>query len=220
MSFQTEKIFLAEKELASRVPMDDEAGPQCKAESCTDPKAEGSMLCDKHLQDARRHFLDQLCLNPLDHLKRDIPLRFGWSWLYFVGCRDSGMVKIGITKKLKARMSALRNNSPVPVKLFHTICVYPDVERDMHERFSESRQHGEWFKLTDDINRCIESLKSRQVSDWIPGSGIPSIEDMIEDMALEICDGSRFDFALGCGDEKRFGQAIDALREMCLNSTQ
>jgi hypothetical protein len=66
-------------------------------------------------------------------------------------------IKIGIAQNVQSRLSSLQTSSPFPLTLLKTWTpLNPKLaERRMHERFSEYRCSGEWFKLPSD---ALESL--------------------------------------------------------------
>jgi Meiotically Up-regulated Gene 113 (MUG113) protein len=71
-------------------------------------------------------------------------------YVYFI--TDGEYIKIGISNNVKSRLSGLQTSNPKKLSLLSSIeC--PDstyageLERTLHERFSESRASGEWFKL-------------------------------------------------------------------------
>lgn len=152
----------------------------CKLPGCKDKQVKGLVVCEKHRQKAEVAFYAQIGLDPLFHMKHDASTFPDWNWIYFVGSRKHGIVKIGRTSRLKHRMSALRNGAPVPVKLFAVVFGDPKIEDLLHERFKASRQHGEWFKLTDDISQCIEDIKAQDFAKYIPESLIPTHEERIQ----------------------------------------
>lgn len=140
----------------------------CNVRGCQERPVKETYLCQKHLDRALKYFSGQLGLDPLYHMKHDVQLHYETAWTYFVGSREQEVVKIGVTTRLKSRMSALRNSSPIPIKLFAVAFGSSDIEPCLHDRFAESRLHGEWFKLTDEINDCIESIKNNDLGKYIP----------------------------------------------------
>lgn len=160
---------------------------RCQIRGCMERPVKGSYLCSQHRDTAENFFTAQLGLDPLYHMKHNVQLQYDTAWTYFVGSREHKMVKIGQTTKLKARMSSLRNSSPVPVKLFAVVFGSPSIEYALHERFSESRMHGEWFKLTDEISDCIEAIKARDFAKYIPESlCLNSMEDHVDYILKQI----------------------------------
>lgn len=63
----------------------------------------------------------------------------------------NGMYKIGIAKDVDKRFKGLQAQSPVPLTLIHHFLSsdYRKAERILHEYFSGSRSHYEWFELSD-----------------------------------------------------------------------
>lgn len=67
-------------------------------------------------------------------------------------------IKIGTTRDLHTRISAIRNASPEPVELLATMPGSRDEEKDLHQRFSHLRTHGEWFRAEAELILFINSL--------------------------------------------------------------
>jgi len=155
----------------------------CDANHCHEKPAPGSLLCERHIDAALNFFADQLALTPADHMKRDITLQYGQAWTYLVGSRQHRIVKIGVTTRLKQRMSSLRNSSPAPIKLFAVVFGSPKIETALHEKFAKDRQHGEWFTLTDEISEFIEDVKTGEIGKHVDASLFPeTIEQRIKDL--------------------------------------
>ncbi len=76
-----------------------------------------------------------------------------WTWIYFVQEGADGHVKIGKTENLRARLHALRNANPRPLRLI-ALWWAPEVcEPALHEMFSSARVRGEWFHATEELLR-------------------------------------------------------------------
>lgn len=79
--------------------------------------------------------------------------------VYFVQAGDeNGPVKIGHTRDLKARMSALANASAVPLVLLGTIQGGRQLEMALHRGFAHLRLEGEWFQAEDDLFHMIAEM--------------------------------------------------------------
>ena len=76
--------------------------------------------------------------------------------VYFVLAPSVGLVKIGRTKFIKDRFFSLQMQSPVPLELLKTVRGGPLDERQMHERFSQHRVHGEWFHYVLEIQEFVK----------------------------------------------------------------
>ncbi len=83
--------------------------------------------------------------------------------VYFARNTSSGLIKIGTTSNIAARLYGLRN----PKKgVSHDIQLLVDTagwrakERAYHAHFNASRVEGEWFAPTPDILEEIELLKN------------------------------------------------------------
>jgi len=75
---------------------------------------------------------------------------------------DNGLVKIGITHDVDARLRALEIASPLGLELIYVITAEFEranqVERRLHTLYEAKRVRGEWFALSDeDIQAIIHS---------------------------------------------------------------
>lgn len=78
--------------------------------------------------------------------------------IYFVRGTRSGMVKIGSTENLKARMRSLRTASPEPLEVLAVVPGGLSEERALHDRFAEHRAVGEWFHPRRELLAFVEKL--------------------------------------------------------------
>jgi hypothetical protein len=93
----------------------------------------------------------------MDPLFREVAPR--QQYLYVLKCLD--FYKIGITLRPKYRIAGMSLPAkPEMVRLF-PVANHRKLERELHDRFKSVRQHGEWFRLTDEhiaeIDRFIEA---------------------------------------------------------------
>lgn len=161
-------------------PKKEDYDGRCKLPGCKEKQLQGLVVCEKHRVKAENQFYAQIGLDPLFHLKHDASTFLEWRWIYFVGSREHNIVKIGQTARLKNRMTQLRNSAPVPIKLFAVVFGRPEIESFLHERFSETREHGEWFRITDEINQCINDIKAQNFAKHIPEGMIPTRTERVE----------------------------------------
>lgn len=78
--------------------------------------------------------------------------------VYFVTCREIGMVKIGCARNPFARLATLQTAFPLELKIeAHMEGAY-GREKEMHERFAKDRVRGEWFRITPEIDLLIHTL--------------------------------------------------------------
>lgn len=78
--------------------------------------------------------------------------------VYFVAADALGLVKIGWSKNVVARLRTLQAASPVTLRL---VASFPGVnqhETQMHARFAHLRQRGEWFTMADEITAFVATL--------------------------------------------------------------
>jgi predicted GIY-YIG superfamily endonuclease len=69
--------------------------------------------------------------------------------VYLINQEGTDLYKIGVTKNLSKRLSALQTSSPVKlvvVKQFNTNYGYK-LEKNLHSFFRSNKLEGEWFRL-------------------------------------------------------------------------
>lgn len=69
--------------------------------------------------------------------------------VYFLaaGSPEPLFVKIGYTRNAPdSRIKSLQTGCPYPIRLLGAIVGGPEIERELHDRLSECRAHGEWFE--------------------------------------------------------------------------
>lgn len=79
--------------------------------------------------------------------------------VYFIQ-RQSGPIKIGFTKNLKQRLSALRTSSAEPLTLLGHIPGGKEIEAELHARLSAHRLKGEWFNAASEVIAEIERRRA------------------------------------------------------------
>lgn len=81
----------------------------------------------------------------------------------------SGLVKIGVSKNLKGRLSQIQNGCPEQVRIIETCHGDRRFERLLHARYAKFCVRGEWFKLDQkQINDLETELRIK--------AGFPSID--------------------------------------------
>lgn len=78
------------------------------------------------------------------------------SWVYFIESKDSGLVKIGYSKRPKDRFNSIKTMSPEHLNLMGMMPGGKTEESELHKKFSDIRSHGEWFTLTPELIEFIE----------------------------------------------------------------
>lgn len=71
-------------------------------------------------------------------------------WVYLIGSQQARPVKIGVARDVGSRLAELQTGSPLPLYLIWKTRGGGALERDLHERFSPYRIHGEWFDFGDE----------------------------------------------------------------------
>lgn len=78
------------------------------------------------------------------------------SRVYFVQSGD--LVKIGYTTNLQFRLYTFRIASPLPILLLVDIPGGRPEEKRIHKHFEHLRHHGEWFRLTPELQEFIDNF--------------------------------------------------------------
>lgn len=84
-------------------------------------------------------------------------------YVYFVGADGCDLVKIGWTMDVRRRMADLQCGSPIPLKCLKVTRGGRGLESHLHAEFAPERRHGEWFYLTERLQKLMEALP------WAPG---------------------------------------------------
>lgn len=79
--------------------------------------------------------------------------------VYFVQESGLGLIKIGTSMNVSARMSALSRGTPHDLTLLTTIAGGFAVESEIHRHFERDRVRGEWFRPIPDLLAYLEEIK-------------------------------------------------------------
>jgi hypothetical protein len=87
-------------------------------------------------------------------------------FVYFIGCAETGKVKIGFTRGSPLRRrDDLQTGAPGRLEvLAHAHATAAD-ERQLHQRFEAYRSHGEWFALRGHLRTFIARLAATAAPD-------------------------------------------------------
>ena len=81
--------------------------------------------------------------------------------VYVLKLKDKNIYKIGVTNDLNRRLKQISPRLPFEVEVEHTIKhnhIY-NLEKELHERFSDKRMNGEWFRLNKSDLQEIREVK-------------------------------------------------------------
>ena len=79
--------------------------------------------------------------------------------IYFIADSQRSMIKIGIARDPDARFRDLQNSSPIALALLGSMPGDRTHEAELHQRFSDFRLHGEWFKFAPEILAYLATLQ-------------------------------------------------------------
>lgn len=80
--------------------------------------------------------------------------------VYFIRVGEQPFVKIGYTDRLHHRLAVLQTGHWEAVWLALVMPGDRALERELHARFNNWRHMGEWFKLSEPIDRFIRASES------------------------------------------------------------
>lgn len=85
-------------------------------------------------------------------------------YVYFISTHREKEVKIGWAVDVKRRLSQLQTGHPYELLVAYSAPGTQADERALHERFSELRLHGEWFRYTEEIHDFLYDLEDAQIA--------------------------------------------------------
>lgn len=89
-------------------------------------------------------------------------------FVYFAEATGLGRVKIGVANDPQTRLRGLMTGSAVSLSLIGIMPGDESLEREIHEKFSAFRTHGEWFDLSEEIREFIRE-QGVEVCEFFPG---------------------------------------------------
>ena len=80
--------------------------------------------------------------------------------IYLIYAEISGLYKIGRSNELENRFSTLATANSEPLLLIHSFYSinYKAAESWMHRKFTNERDHGEWFSLSESQVNWVKSI--------------------------------------------------------------
>lgn len=79
--------------------------------------------------------------------------------IYFIKTKDHPYVKIGFTNDSDAerRRASLQTACPFELEILNFYKGSEDLEKELHQKFGDSRLHGEWFFWSEEIQAWLQS---------------------------------------------------------------
>jgi Meiotically up-regulated gene 113 len=107
--------------------------------------------------------------------------RHGYPHVYFA--YSAGRIKIGTSLYPECRGKDLSLQSPHPVTIVMTVDGGYDLEQEFHRLFDSLREHGEWFRLSDEMRRFLHQTLCRTGVRKL-GEAEASFKEWLADMGL------------------------------------
>lgn len=93
------------------------------------------------------------------HRTRCAPRRQVQHLVYAIEALGLNTIKIGWTKHLTSRLSAIRTSCPVELRLLGVTPGNRTDESEIHQQFEDCRVRGEWFRATPELRAEVSSWK-------------------------------------------------------------
>ncbi len=74
--------------------------------------------------------------------------------VYFILCNND-FVRIGFSDDVTRRLANLKSGNPYPLRLIGVLDGDKKREKLYHCQYINSRSHGDWFRLTEDIQQFM-----------------------------------------------------------------
>ena len=78
--------------------------------------------------------------------------------VYFIKGEETNKIKIGVSKNVTSRFKTIQASSGENLLLMGWTRGDTKLEKEIHERFSNIRSHGEWFQETKELKNYIYDL--------------------------------------------------------------
>jgi hypothetical protein len=78
--------------------------------------------------------------------------------VYFVQARESGRIRIGVSKDPEARLTNMRVGSPEPLSLMFSVDGSAQLEKDIQMKFAHLHVVGEWFEPRPELLDFLREL--------------------------------------------------------------
>jgi hypothetical protein len=79
-------------------------------------------------------------------------------FVYFIQNESNQEIKIGVTSNIEKRMNDISRVIKAPVKLLKLIKGNEVTEKELHNKFSQYRIHGEWFAPSKELIKYIDQI--------------------------------------------------------------
>lgn len=99
------------------------------------------------------------------------------NYVYFIRNPKTKEIKIGRTKDPKSRIAKLSSGEHCKLELLGLVEA-PDLEKELHARFGNIRNRGEWFQDTRELRRFIKTFRH------VPIEQVPPISWGVRAMCL------------------------------------
>ena len=98
-------------------------------------------------------------------------IKYNIGYVYIIKA-ENGLYKIGKSITPTSRISTLRTASPVDVQMYRIFksSDYHYAEEVLHDQFSEKRERGEWFRLSEEDLKYLDAYVGNDHFFWLCNS--------------------------------------------------
>lgn len=93
---------------------------------------------------------------------RGSPQKTGY--VYFARAEGMDLVKVGYARHPASRLETLQTGSPVELYIWATVPGDIALEKELHKQFAHLRSHGEWFRLSFEIDKFLMENPGARIS--------------------------------------------------------
>lgn len=97
--------------------------------------------------------------------------------VYFIRAKASGLIKIGYSGNVEARLSQLQTGSAETLELAAVVEGPPELERALHRAYAEERFRGEWFRPSMRLRTLVEGVRGERETRVYLFDGLPAPTD-------------------------------------------
>lgn len=157
-----ESLQRAEREVRAKIARDFEAASANKLLQVT-PKRARALARKVESELSSRIYADPGQLRRFADQVRTGALGRFMSWVYFIGERPEGPVKIGVSRNPQLRITGLQVGSHAELELLCTVRGDATIEAIMHSAFAPDHIRGEWFRRSATLKEFMLQAKPRRL---------------------------------------------------------
>lgn len=129
----------------------------CRKPNCLNIRAKNELFCGECLSKNKKQSKEKQLLSK----------NRGKCWIYFIEMEGHDFIKIGKARDIEKRAKTLQIGTPYKINVLAKFYTFQQVEKCLHDLFSEYNERGEWFRKNPELLFLIEAIKSKHVPIYI-----------------------------------------------------